>query len=516
MVPRPRDAEVPESCCKFCHGAIHRRPIQSRGRRRPPELVDARSGPRHSERGLEAEGRAHHSLVEHTDTYSTDEPERRCPDIIKACLQSAHDQRTGIEEALRSFFGRARTANGGPREVAGPSAEPIWDRTPMRRTYVASVGDAESPLTWSGIPYHLTEAGKDQGFITGGLRLRAAGRRTGTRRAAWNLAQVLRGDRKGGYQYSVGFLERLWGPARAQLSGARTINCFQLYPPSVVADPLVERWFFIDLTLEQVFDYYLLRPAVGRRVAADALAREREGYARARGIAVMSRFAAASVRDEYGVPAERIHVVVPGANLDPAAYARWEAEQARGDAARCARGDVLRLVMVTTEWRRKGLDRLLRSMRLARRDGARIVLKVIGARREDLPPSLVDQEGIEWLGRIRKDTDAPRFLRVVADADVGCIFSRYEAGGSVLREYHALGLAALATTAGGMPDFMFDDANITVGPDAPDEELAAALLALAKDPARVQALKAAAWRRRHEALWPAAVRGLRAMIERSP
>lgn len=385
----------------------------------------------------------------------------------------------------------------------------------MKPTYVASVGDAESPLTWSGIPYHLTEAGREQGLITGGLRLRAAGRRMGTRRAAWNLAQVLRGDRKGGYQYSVGFLERLWGPARAQLGGARTINCFQLYPPSVVADASIEKWFFIDLTLEQVLDYYLARPAVGRRVAADAIAREREGYARARGIAVMSRFAAASVRDAYGVPADRIHVVVPGANLDPVAYAHWEAEHAGGAAGRSPRGDVLRLVMVTTEWRRKGLDRLLRSLALARHDGARITLKVIGARREDLPPTLAAQDGIEWLGRIHKDADAARFLGVVADADVGCIFSRYEAGGSVLREYHALGLAALATTAGGMPDFMFDDASVTIGPDASDEELAAALLALARDPARVQALKAAAWRRRHEALWPAAVRGLRAMMERS-
>ena len=101
----------------------------------------------------------------------------------------------------------------------------------------------------------------------------------------------------------------------------------------------------------------------------------------------------------------------------------------------------------------------------------------------------------------------------MADADVGCILARYEAGGSVLREYHALGLAALATDAGGMPDFMFADAAVTVPPEAPDEEIAALLLTLGSDRRRVDRLREAAWQRRHEATWDETVRRLRALIE---
>jgi glycosyltransferase involved in cell wall biosynthesis len=379
----------------------------------------------------------------------------------------------------------------------------------MRPLFVASVGDAENPLTWSGIPYHLTQAGRAVGFITAGLPLDPGGRLWKARRLAWNLAQVLLGDRKGGFQYSESFLDRLWAPVEERLAGAAVINCAQLYPSSVVANASIEKWFFLDLTLELVLDYYLTRSSVGRRIAEDALLRERAGYARARGIIVMSHFAAANVRERYRVPSERVHVVVPGANLSPTAYARWEGERA----PTVGSDGKLRLLMITTDWQRKGLDRLLRAIALGRRQGLEVTLKVIGARREDLPAELTELDGITWLGRINKNTDADRFLREVADADVGCILSRYEAGGSVLREYHALGLAAFATNVGGMPDFFFDDATVAVAPEASDEELAAALVALGRDHARVARLKVAADRRRQEALWPSTVARLRAIID---
>jgi len=157
---------------------------------------------------------------------------------------------------------------------------------------------------------------------------------------------------------------------------------------------------------------------------------------------------------------------------------------------------------------------LLRSLALARAGGLQATLKVIGCTREELPPELAASPGVTWLGRIKKDADAERFLRELADADVGCILSRYEAGGSVLREYHALGLAAFATTAGGMPDFMFQEASVTVAPEATDEQIGAALLTLG-DPAHLEKLRQAAWRRRREALWDETVRRLSAAMEKT-
>src|SRR5436190_20204335 len=95
-----------------------------------------------------------------------------------------------------------------------------------RPIHVAAVGDARDPLTWSGIPFHLTEAGKAAGFVASGLPLAPTGLRWRARRIGWNLGRIGTGDRRGGFQYSKTFLERLWRPVTAQLAGGRVLNCF--------------------------------------------------------------------------------------------------------------------------------------------------------------------------------------------------------------------------------------------------------------------------------------------------
>ncbi|MFQ5567344.1 MAG: hypothetical protein ACE5EU_13405, partial [Paracoccaceae bacterium] len=84
-------------------------------------------------------------------------------------------------------------------------------------TYLAAVGDANNPHTWSGIPYHLLLAGRAAGLFDAGLALDAAGVAWAGRRIGWNLARAVRLERPGGFQYSPAFLERLWRPARDAL-----------------------------------------------------------------------------------------------------------------------------------------------------------------------------------------------------------------------------------------------------------------------------------------------------------
>lgn len=45
-----------------------------------------------------------HTLIEYPDSYPTDEPMRRCPDIRKAQLQLKYQPRVPFEEGLRRFF----------------------------------------------------------------------------------------------------------------------------------------------------------------------------------------------------------------------------------------------------------------------------------------------------------------------------------------------------------------------------------------------------------------------------
>jgi glycosyltransferase involved in cell wall biosynthesis len=383
------------------------------------------------------------------------------------------------------------------------------------RRFLAAVGDVNDPTTWSGIPYHFLQAAKAEAIFDEGLPLAVEGIERQVRRWIWNAMSVLSGDRLGGYQYSVSFLETLWAPHRERLRGSLVVNCFQLYPPSIVADSSIEKWFFIDQTLLQLFDHYRLRSSVGRRIAKEAVERERDGYHTSTGIIASSSWATRSIIEDYGVPPGRVHVVVPGANLDPEAYAHWEREEERRRAANSSVPDAdrpVRFVFVGKDWKRKGLDRLLRGFALARRQECNATLRVIGCPRESLPVALQNVPWVEWCGFIDKRREAERFLHLVAECDVGCLLSWAEAGAIVLREYHALGLAALGTSVGGSPELVCSVASWLLEADVSDEEVATTILTICRNRDDLAAAKTEAWSKRHSFLYIATVRTLTELL----
>lgn len=378
----------------------------------------------------------------------------------------------------------------------------------QKRTYLAAIGDVNRVETWSGTPYHLLQAAKPAGLIDEGLAFEVFEKHRQLRRYAWNLKAVLLGRGRGGYQFSPTCLEQLWRPAAGQLPGARVINCFQLYPPSVVAEARVERWYYIDQTLVQYYGDYGLKAGVSDWAAEDSLRREREGYGKATGIVTHSDWARQSLVRDYGFAPEQITVVVPGANLDADTYRAWSADRVPSPVA--ASGP-LRLVFVGWDGMRKGLDRLIRAILRARQSGAELSLSVVGCPASSLPPELREVEGVHWLGFIDKQREQRRFLETVASHDVGCLLSRAEAGGMSLREFHALGLAVIGPKVGGSPDHVLAEAAHLITPDADDEAIAALLLRLSRDRAEVQRLREASWARRAEVLWSASVAQLQGL-----
>lgn len=380
-----------------------------------------------------------------------------------------------------------------------------------KASYLSVLGDPNDIRTLSGLPYYLLQEGLAQGVLAGGVHLRNQGPAMSLGRCAWNLAQAATGGGRGGYQYSTAYLEWAWAPHRRALRGTRVISLFQLCAPTVVRDPDIEKWFFVDLSLRQLFDDYGYRQGIGRRVARNALRGEIEGYAGAAGVIAASDYVADSLASDAGVPRACIHVVRFGAGFDRAHYAAWEREAA---SARSAAGDAagsLRLVTVAEYWHRKGVDRLLGALALARRQGSRMTLRIIGCRREELPEPLRDVPGVEWLGFVSKIPDPLRYMRLVSACDLGCLFSRAEATGLVVREYQALGLVVAGTDAGGAADFHFPDSTVLIRTTDDDETIAGKLLALERDPARFAQMRRAAWQHRQQALWGSAVRQLAAL-----
>lgn len=370
-----------------------------------------------------------------------------------------------------------------------------------RPVWLAALGDVTDPATFSGTPYHCLEAGRAAGVFAGGLPLSAAGPAWRLRRGAWNLAAFLAGGGCGGFQYSDAFLDRLW--RRADLGGGdcvRLLNFFQLFPERSPHPPDVRRWFYIDQTLQQLFASYTLAQPVPAVRQADAIRRESAQYLAAEGVVCQSAWAAASVLGDYGVPRERVHVVLPGANFPAAALARWEAT-APVRPPRRREGDPLRLVFVGKDWRRKGLDRLLRAVRIARGQGASIRLLVIGVERAALPARLARTASVRWLGVVDKTADPDRFIELLAGADVGCLLSRAEAGGISLREFVRLGLPTIAPDVGGAPEYVVPAATTLIPPDAPDAAIAGRLVELAFDHDYLERQRQAARAGRHTAGW---------------
>jgi len=369
------------------------------------------------------------------------------------------------------------------------------------RTYLTCVGDANDPATWSGIPFHFLDAARRRGLIDEGLGLYVSSPAWKLQRILWNAATLMRGRRSGGFQYSDSFLERIYGPFQNKLEGSRLINSSSLYPPSIVRNTTIEKWFYIDMTLRQLLREYGV--AIDRRTANEAILREEEGYRNATGVLVHSHWAARSVIEEYGVSADRVHVAVPGANFDRDAYREWDESLAATQEDACRKA--LRLVFVGKYSHRKGLDRLFAAVHIARARGASIVLRIIGLDKKDSPMQWRNEPGIEWHGFLDKRREARRFLHAVAENDLGCLLSRAEAGGIALREFHALGLPVIGPAVGGSPEHMFSDASVQIAPETSDNAIAEILLHLCNDRSVLARMREHAWNRRHEALWDATV-----------
>ena len=331
------------------------------------------------------------------------------------------------------------------------------------------VGDPNRIGTWSGIPYFFLKAGREQGFLAAGLPLRPEDLRG--RRLLWNLARLLRGGRPGGFQYSEAFLQRLFARGDMADDDVEIISLFPLLPPG----PWPRGWrvsYYIDATLRQNFVDYGLADRINREVREDALRREREHYHAAERIVCMSRWAARSVVERYGIPPARVHVILPGANLHDGDLAPLASHAGPPPLA------PLRLGFIGKDWRRKDLPFLLQVAEALerRRVGVRVV--ALGPPAADLPAHPL----LESAGFVDKQHDSRRFVQLVRSFHFGCLFSSAEAYGIANLECLRLGVPVLATRVGGIPDTVRDGLAYLFEPGCPPHEVADLLQSFVRDP----------------------------------
>ena len=378
--------------------------------------------------------------------------------------------------------------------------QPSDDSLPRR--YLAVLGDAGDIRAWSGIPYHFYQAGLIANFFSGALDLRAD--RLRWRRLAWNLSQVLRGKHFGGFQYSRSCLNYVFGHVEERLAECEVVSHFQLFPP----DDLARRKrltfsFYIDMPLTRLFEEYGESARIGESIAREAIQRETDGYRHARFVTCMSSWAAQAVREEYGIPEEKVKVILPGANLDEAIVERLTADMDdKPVETDFTPQRPFRLGFIAKHPKRKGLPRLITAAERLRSWGYPVEVVVIGS----LPSEYRKHAAVRWLGIIDKYQAMEQFVQAVKGFDLGCLPSYAEGLGISTLESLRLGIPVLGTAVGGISDCIPPKAGILVPRDASPEVIAGAIRPLLDDPAGYRTMRQEARGTRHYYTWDRAVK----------
>lgn len=332
------------------------------------------------------------------------------------------------------------------------------------------------PVSWSGTARHFFGALDKAGILAGALDVRMSDLADKGFRAlnvAWPMARWKERYHLDERRFRA--LTRVAG-RRLRASGAQGDGVLQ-----------IGAWYCMpDVTDKPCYSYHdgnlALRVRAGHiglesdhpRVQR-MLRWERETYAKLKGVFVMSSWLGDSFARDFGVPTNKIHVVGAGINFDTIPAARVRTESAP------------RFLMVGRDFARKGGEVLLRAFAKVRGEIPAAELVLIGPDMPAPPP------GVRSLGFLSKKNPAHVALieETYRNAGVYVLPSLYEPFGISLLEAMAHSLPCIAANHCAMPEIVrHGESGLVVKPGDSDS-LAAAMLDLARDPARAIAYGAA-------------------------
>lgn len=326
------------------------------------------------------------------------------------------------------------------------------DAKPPPRIALVQQGDPTDPASWSGVPARLARGFEETGCEVVPVRatFRGAGRLVQLLRMSWadESANAL-------FAAACGAVANRSLRRAGGLDGVLAIGSGYLLSTPV---PVVT---FEDMTLAQA-----LRQgeppydALSERGANRWLARQRRIYETSRGCCIASEWAAGSVRDEYGIPAGKVHVVGVGRNIEVARAERdWS---------------VPRFLFVGADWERKRGAAVVEAFAAVRRRHPEATIDLVG----NHPP--LDFPGVVGHGRLPLGSaeGQRRYGELLRQATCFLMPSTHEPFGIAYTDAGACGLPSIGTTVGGAPEAVGPGGRV-VDPAEPDA-LVAAMLELAE------------------------------------
>jgi glycosyltransferase involved in cell wall biosynthesis len=366
----------------------------------------------------------------------------------------------------------------------------------MNNIGVAVVGDVLDINTWSNTPFFFYTEGESRKLFNQPWRLNTDQFRIP--RVLWNGAQVLRGKGAGGYQYSEAFLNRAEAAIPAEYFSSTVITFNQLFPR---ADSIKSHggrlFYYIDVTLHELFRATSYGVNVPSDIKNKAIALEKRNYENAAAIVCMAGWIRESLLEVYKLPAEKIFVIMPGANLPSTVTVQ---QQVLTPGAGITRDLVLGFV--GKDWKRKGLPVLIEARDLLEQAGYRSVIKVIG----NAPPELARSKGVIFSGFIDKGKDYRHFVDEISSCDFGCLFSSSEALGISVLEFLRVGVPVAGYAHQGSLDTLLPQASIRFHPDEGAKAIADRLAAVISNEVEMHRLKTEAVKASSSVSWERAVR----------
>lgn len=322
---------------------------------------------------------------------------------------------------------------------------------PTTRIALVQQGDPTDPASWSGVPARLSRGLEDAGCEIVPVRA--------TFRGAGRLAQLLRmswADESASSLFAAG----CGAAANRSLRRAGRLDGIVMIGSGYSLSTSLPFVTFEDMTLAQA-----LRQgeppydALSERGANRWLARQRRIYEGSRGCGVASGWAAGSIRDDYGIPASKVHVVGVGRNIEAGRIERdWR---------------VPRFLFVGADWERKRGAAAVEAFAAVRERHPEATLDLVG----NHPP--VDASGVVGHGRLPLGSEEGqrRYGDLLQRATCFLMPSTHEPFGIAYLDAGACGLPSIGTTVGGAPEAV-GDGGLVVDP-ADGGALRAAMLKLA-------------------------------------